>query len=67
MVNLVNGIAKNILNATSYSRCTDTALGVYAVGKAKGDTAMMDRPWGTPAMQLRVQSKLIGTSMMMSG
>jgi hypothetical protein len=46
MVNIVSSISSNLLSADLYSRCTGTALGVYAVAKAKGDSAMMDRAIG---------------------
>ncbi|HEX2955648.1 MAG TPA: hypothetical protein VHO70_02380 [Chitinispirillaceae bacterium] len=49
MVNLVGSISSNLISADLYSRCTNTALGVYAVAKTKNDTATMDRAIGYAA------------------
>lgn len=46
MINLVGCMTTNLLTADLYSRCSNTALGVYAVAKAKGDTSTMERAIG---------------------
>lgn len=46
MINLINNISFNLINAELYSQCSNTAVGVYKVAKAKGDSATMERSMG---------------------